>query len=70
MTAHNPYRMPFLMDADRFAARAAQAIARQRAFRVIPWQMGVVAKVLHVLPRWLYDRLFEKAPRKPKAGAH
>ena len=25
---------------------------------------------LHVLPRWLYDRLFEKAPRKPKAGAH
>ncbi|MDI9701216.1 short-chain dehydrogenase, partial [Burkholderia cenocepacia] len=49
---------------------AAQAIARQHAFRVIPWQMGVVAKVLHVLPRWLYDRLFEKAPRKPKAGAH
>ncbi|HDR9359679.1 TPA: SDR family oxidoreductase [Burkholderia vietnamiensis] len=70
MTAHNPYRMPFLMDADRFAARAARAIARQHAFRVIPWQMGVVAKVLHVLPRWLYDRLFEKAPRKPKAGAH
>ena len=33
MTAHNPYRMPFLMDADRFAARAAQAIARQRVPR-------------------------------------
>ncbi|EMH3347009.1 SDR family oxidoreductase, partial [Burkholderia multivorans] len=70
MTAHNPYPMPFLMDADRFAAQAARAIARKHAFRVIPWQMGVVAKVLHVLPRWLYDRLFEKAPRKPRARAH
>ncbi|WP_179401097.1 SDR family oxidoreductase [Burkholderia guangdongensis] len=67
MTAHNPYRMPFLLDADRFAARAARAIAERRAFSVIPWQMGVVAKVLHVMPRWLYDRLFERAPRKPRA---
>jgi hypothetical protein len=24
--------------------------------------------VLHVLPRWLYDMLFEKAPRKPRAS--
>ena len=69
MTAHNPYRMPFLMDADQFDARAARAISQRSAFRVIPWQMGVVAKVLHVMPLWLYDRLFEKAPRKPRAPA-
>ncbi|AJX33736.1 SDR family oxidoreductase [Burkholderia oklahomensis] len=69
MTEHNPYPMPFLMDADRFAKRAALAIAQKAAFRVIPWQMGVVAKLLHVMPRWLYDRLFEKAPRKPRAKA-
>ncbi|WP_323119714.1 SDR family oxidoreductase [Burkholderia alba] len=69
MTEHNPYPMPFLMDADRFAERAAQAIARKVPFRVIPWQMGIVAKLLHVMPRWLYDRLFEKAPRKPRAAA-
>ncbi|MCM2491348.1 SDR family oxidoreductase [Burkholderia glumae] len=67
MTEHNPYRMPFLMDADRFAERAVRAIASQDAFRVIPWQMGIVAKILHVAPRWLYDRVFEKAPRKPRA---
>ncbi|KVE33210.1 SDR family oxidoreductase [Burkholderia sp. TSV86] len=67
MTEHNPYPMPFLLDAERFAAQAVKAIARQASFRVIPWQMGVVAKLLHVLPRWLYDRLFEKAPRKPRA---
>lgn len=69
LTEHNPYPMPFLMDADRFAKRAALAISQKTAFRVIPWQMGIVAKLLHVMPRWLYDRLFEKAPRKPRAKA-
>ncbi|WDD95505.1 SDR family oxidoreductase [Burkholderia sp. FERM BP-3421] len=69
MTTHNPYPMPFLLDAERFAERAARAIAGRARFRVIPWQMGVVGMVLHVMPRWLYDRLFEKAPRKPRARA-
>lgn len=66
MTDHNPYPMPFLMDADRFAHHAIRAIARGRRFRVIPWQMGVVATVLRALPRWLYDALFRNAPRKPR----
>lgn len=68
MTAHNPYRMPFLMDADRFAEKAARAIARKVRFAVIPWPMRIVAALLGCLPRWLYDRLFEKAPRKPRAA--
>lgn len=67
MTAHNPYPMPFLMDADRFAHKAAGAIARKVRFAVFPWPMRVVAAMLACLPRWLYDRLFEKAPRKPRA---
>jgi len=69
MTAHNPYSMPFLMDADRFAAKAAHAIERRTAYAVFPWQMRVVAMLLHVAPRWLYDRVFERAPRKPRAVA-
>lgn len=67
MTAHNPYPMPFLMDADRFALKAAGAIARKRRFSVIPWPMRIVAMLLRCLPRWMYDRIFEKAPRKPRA---
>ncbi|MGN6318892.1 SDR family oxidoreductase [Trinickia sp.] len=67
MTAHNPYPMPFLMDADRFAQKAAGAIARKVRFAVFPWPMRVVAALLSCLPRWLYDKLFEKAPRKPRA---
>ncbi len=70
MTEHNPYRMPFLMDAGVFAKKAARAIASGRRFAVIPWQMGVVASLLHVMPMWLYDALFARAPRKPrKPGA-
>ncbi|MDR3098219.1 MAG: SDR family oxidoreductase [Paraburkholderia sp.] len=70
MTAKNPYRMPFLMDADRFAAKAADAIARGTAFAVFPWPMRVVATLLGALPRWLYDFAFERAPRKPRAAQH
>ncbi|WP_341247730.1 SDR family oxidoreductase [Cupriavidus pauculus] len=66
MTAHNPYKMPFLMDADVFARKAIEKIAGGARFTVIPWQMGVVAAVLHVLPRGLYDALFRRAPRKPR----
>jgi short-subunit dehydrogenase len=66
MTAHNPYRMPFLMDADTFAARAAAAIERGTRYTVIPWQMGVVAKLMRLLPNALYDGLARQAPRKPR----
>ena len=66
MTAVNPYKMPFLLPADVAAERFAAAIARGVTYTVIPWQMGVVAKILRVLPNWLYDRLFTSAPRKPR----
>jgi NAD(P)-dependent dehydrogenase (short-subunit alcohol dehydrogenase family) len=66
MTAVNPYRMPFLLPADKAAERFALAIERGVAYTVIPWQMGVVAKLLRLLPNWLYDRLFAGAPRKPR----
>ncbi|MCK6404622.1 MAG: SDR family oxidoreductase [Rhodocyclaceae bacterium] len=66
MTAVNPYRMPFLLPADAAAPRFATAIARGTSYVVIPWQMGLVAKLLRVLPNWLYDRLFVNAPRKPR----
>ena len=66
MTAVNPYPMPFLLSADEAARRFARAIDRGVSYTVIPWQMGIVAKALRLLPNGLYDRLFAKAPRKPK----
>ncbi len=66
MTAVNPYPMPFLLPADAAARRFAAAIARGISYTVIPWPMGVVAKLLRLLPNGLYDRLFVGAPRKPR----
>ena len=66
MTAVNDYPMPFMLPADAAARRFAGAIEAGTGYTVIPWQMGVVAKLLRLLPNWLYDRLFAKAPRKPK----
>jgi hypothetical protein len=66
MTAVNPYPMPFILDADDAAQRIARAIERQCAFAVIPWQMALVGRLLDCLPRWLYDSLFARAPRKPR----
>jgi short-subunit dehydrogenase len=66
MTAKNPYSMPFLLEADVFATRAARAIAQENSYTVIPWQMGVVGKIMRALPNWLYDRLAVNASRKPR----
>lgn len=66
MTAINPYPMPFMLEADEAARRMARTIERQIAFTVIPWQMGLTGRMFRLLPRWLYDRLFAHAPRKPR----
>lgn len=69
MTAHNPYPMPFIMSADDAARRIAAIIDRGASFAVIPWQMALVARLLRAMPNWLYDRIFAKAPHKPRRGS-
>ena len=64
LTQRNRYKMPFLLSADAFADRAFRSIQAGHRFRVIPWQMGVVAAVMRVLPDAWFDRLFAGRPRK------
>jgi short-subunit dehydrogenase len=66
LTAKNPYSMPFLMEADAFAAKAADAILAQVSYRVIPWQMGWVAKLMRLVPNALFDKLTGKRAYKPR----
>ncbi|RZL39967.1 MAG: SDR family oxidoreductase [Rubrivivax sp.] len=68
LTRGNRYGMPFLMQVDDFAEQAVRAIRAQVSYRVIPWQMGVLAKVLRLLPNWLYDRALAGRPRKQRAS--
>ena len=67
LTAKNPYSMPFLMSAQAFAAQAVDAIQAQSSYKIIPWQMGIVAKLMRLLPNGLYDRLVAGRARKPRA---
>jgi short-subunit dehydrogenase len=64
MTRANRYPMPFLMPAQDFARRAFDVIAAGSSYRVIPWQMGVVAAIMRLLPDRLFDRLAAGRPRK------
>ena len=64
LTQGNRYSMPFKLSADAFAERAFNSIHAGHSFRVIPWQMGLVANVMRVLPDALFDRLFAGRARK------
>jgi hypothetical protein len=66
MTDINTYPMPFIIEAGDAARRMVRVIERGVSFAVVPWQMGVVGWVLKRLPRWLYDRLFARAPHKAR----
>ena len=64
LTRKNRYAMPFLMLPEDFADKAFAAERAGVSYRVIPWQMGVVAKLLRMLPNPLFDRLLAGRPRK------
>ena len=66
MTAVNRYRMPFIIGVEDAARRIARAIARRPRFAVIPWPMALAGFALRRMPRWLFDRVFSRAPRKPR----
>ena len=69
LTAVNRHPMPFLLDAPEAARRIARAIAARQRLAIIPWQMRLVFLILRRMPNWLYDRLFARAPRKPRDRA-
>lgn len=66
LTAKNPYKMPFLQTPEEFAREAVPAILNRTTYRVIPWQMGVLAKILRLAPNWLFDKVTSKRKQKPR----
>ncbi len=66
LTQKNSYAMPFLMPPEAFANQAFAAIEAGASYRVIPWQMGVVAKLLRLLPNALFDKALAGRARKPR----
>jgi short-subunit dehydrogenase len=68
LTRENRYSMPFLMSPEVFADHAFRSITAGHSYRVIPWQMGVVAKLMRALPNAWFDRLLVGRARKHRAG--
>ncbi|RYX90059.1 MAG: SDR family oxidoreductase [Comamonadaceae bacterium] len=68
LTQENRYSMPFLMKPDVFADQAFAAILKGVSYRVIPWQMGVAAKLLRLLPNAVFDRALVGRARKHRQG--
>jgi short-subunit dehydrogenase len=68
LTRKNRYGMPFLMTADAFADKAYRAIRAGSSYRVIPWQMAIVSRLLRALPDGLLDLVLAGRPRKHRQG--
>ena len=66
LTQKNNYAMPFLMQPEAFADQAFAAIEAGASYRVIPWQMGLVAKLLRLLPNALFDKALAGRARKSR----
>ncbi|WP_417276045.1 SDR family oxidoreductase [Castellaniella sp.] len=66
MTAHNPYRMPFLMPVERFAQQAMRAIEARDRYRVLPWQMAWAGRLLPLVPGAVFDAVAARRKRKPR----
>jgi hypothetical protein len=64
MTAVNTYPMPFILQPDEAVRRMAKLIDAGCSYAVVPWQMGIVARLLRLLPDWAFDRVFSRAGRK------
>jgi short-subunit dehydrogenase len=68
LTRGNRYPMPFLISAAQFADHAFASIEAGVGYRVIPWQMAIVARLLRALPNAVFDRLLAGRPRKRRQG--
>ena len=66
MTELNEYKMPFLMDVDVFAHKFADAVEGKVRFKIIPWQMGLIAKIMRLIPPFLWDFAMKNAPHKKR----
>ena len=68
LTAENPYKMPFIMEPEAFAKEAVKVIMVGKKYATIPWEMGVLSKILRLIPNWLFDKILASRKQKPRSG--
>jgi short-subunit dehydrogenase len=65
LTDRNPYKMPFLMEADAAARLIRRNLAKDKGRIAFPWPMHALVWLMAALPTPLTDRLLKKSPKKP-----
>lgn len=58
--------MSFLLSSEVFAKRAYRFIEKKSRYVIMPWQMGIVARLMRVLPALVWDKLAYGKTRKPR----
>ena len=66
MTDVNKYKMPFLMDVEIFTEKFMNAVEAKRRLVFIPWEMGVLARLMRFIPPVLWDCAMRNAPHKER----
>jgi short-subunit dehydrogenase len=65
MIEGNPFRMPWMMDADRAAKLIVGALRRRRKVFNFPWQTTLLMKFAYWAPDWLLARVVGKYTDPP-----
>ena len=39
-----------------------------KKYATIPWEMGVLSKILRLIPNWLFDKILASRKQKPRSG--
>jgi len=65
MTAINPYKMPFMIDAAHAARIIARGLSANKARIAFPWPTYLIAGFFGILPGWLSVLILSRLPEKP-----
>jgi short-subunit dehydrogenase len=60
MTAHDDFRMPFMVPVRKSSMLISKAIARRKSLYLYPWPMKILTWLNRMMPNWLYDRLLPR----------
>jgi len=57
-----------IMEPEAFAKEAVKVIMAGKKYATIPWEMGVLSKILRLIPNWLFDKILASRKQKPRSG--
>jgi len=53
LTDKNNYKMPLIMDVDKFAKKMIKAIDNNKKMYISPWQWRLLVPIIKIIPGWL-----------------